>query len=264
MKKIVTITIFLLLSFGGWAQEENKQNYQDKIEKLEKRISELDKEIQQIKNDYTIKEREIKNYVQENYEDWFTSHATILFWLVGILGILGAGIFIKRIVTREVRLKVKSHLDNDKWFNALNAKINKQLDQYKFKETIRFIVLSENQESENIMRTYFIENDFPEKNIVFRKSASIDINNDKVDIIFINNKDDSFKMKTNPFDPLITEIKIKNNNIAVFYFNDNGVNLPRHLNEGISSSFANSFASMYHNLLDLMRYKYLVLDRKNL
>ena len=85
-----------------------------------------------------------------------------------------------------------------------------------------------------------------------------------VELLFINNKDDAFQMDSKPFDELIKKIKKENKNIAVFYFNDSNVHFPPSLDQGLNSSFLNSLASMYHNLLDLMRYKYLVIDNKEL
>jgi hypothetical protein len=195
------------------------------------------------------------------------------------LGLIGAGVFIKNLVVGEVKRRVKIYLDNDEWFDALNKKINKQLDQNKFKQNMKIGVFSKDKELENEMLNFFTENEFSNiENRIFTgvDETDFEILKNDIQVLVINNQNNQFdfkniKLKTGasvpdentPINSLIDKLKEDKPKLSVFYFNDNGFQLPRKLNNGLISSFSNSYASMYHNLLDLMRYKYKVIDRKD-
>jgi hypothetical protein len=270
MKQIIIIAIILLLNIGGRAQDNKKETVvqQTQIENLQKQISELKDEIQKIDKGYSVKEIDIKDYIQDKYIRWWNPILWIVITIVSIIGALIGYFGIKKDLSMKIDKKIMDELDNylksSEWTNALKAKISKQIAENKFKEALKIHVLSVDQTTEDIIRNYFTENNFNENNIIYKQGININLESEKMDLMFINNKDDAFQMNTNPFDTLIAEIKKKQENLAVFYFNDSNVRFPSNLDQGLNSNFSNSFASLYHNLLDLMRYKYLVIDRKTL
>ncbi len=258
----------------------------DSIARINAEIIVLSNEINKLKEDlvlmdkkYTNNEVEIKKYVNENYTDWITSHASFILWIAGILGLIGAGVFIRNLVIGEVKRRVKIYLDNDEWFDALNKKIDKQLDQNKFKQNMKIGVFSKNAEGGKEMLNFFTENEFPNiLNYMFTGDNTIDfeILKKDIDVLVLNNQNNQLGFKqiklkngaivtdeNTPINDLIEKIRQENSKLSVFYFNDNSIQLPRKLNEGLISSFANSYASIYHNILDLMRYKYKVIDQKD-
>ena len=284
MKRLLFVLVCIVaisIDFPAICQPMNKVDtisiIYDEITELNNSINELQGNISQLEKKVEYKETDIKAYVQTTYTDWITSHATIIFWLVGILGIVGVWMFIRKIVSSVVKKRIKAHLDSDEWFNALQAKINKQLDQNKFKQNMKIGVLAKDENNNLELLNFFAENDFP--NIIpyyFTGDDNIDfgILNDDIHILVINNKNNQFelpdrtsKSKTNnaniPITKLINQIKVDPKKLPVFYFNDEGTVFPKELDKGLISSYSNSFAAIYHNLLDLMRYKYKVIDEKD-
>jgi len=288
-KSILFFLLIFIFAFIVSAQKEVKQQpnsaaqteittLKNEIGELKNQLSELNNDIKELDKRYNVKETEIKKYVLTNYSDWLTTHATIIFYLVGIMSILGAGIFIKKIVSIEVKRRVQNHLNNDEWFEALKLKINKQLDQNKLKMKMKICVLSNRSETD--MSFFLKENDFT--NVVYHTFSDNILDDSTIfksdfQILIINNQNNQFGFKTiklesgaivpeenTAINDLIDLIKKDYPTLAVFYYNDNGFTLPRKLNTGLVSSFANSYASSYHNLLDLMRYKYVVIDHKKI
>jgi|GEM_PF-3323248 len=242
------------------------------IDSLKKEQAETKKDVQNLDRNFNVKEIDIKEYIQEHYENWITSHFTFTLSIVSILGFFLAIWGLQKIagtmINKRVEIELEKHLKSNAWLNALKLKIKKQLDENVFKEGTKIHVISNDDVTESEIKKYLTDNGFAEKNISFSIGASESILSSPFDVLFINNKNNAFALTSgsasSPFDNLINQIKASSPDLAVLYFNDNGMMLPRDLNNGLNSSFANSLASLYHNLLDLMRYKYLVLDGKEI
>ncbi len=267
---ILTFILWVTLTFAGSTQnliQENTNNKVDstefltlKIKQLQVEINQLSYEVQSLKNNRIHEEAEFREYVQDKYGTILQAYALA----GGFLGLIFVGSIISFLVHQFTKNQVNKFFESDEWTSALRTKIRKQIAENRFKETLKIHVLSKNEETENIIRNYFTENNFSDKNITYKQKTDLDLKTEHVELLFINNKDDAFQMDSKPFDELIKKIKKENKNIAVFYFNDSNVRFPPSLDQGLNSSFSNSLASMYHNLLDLMRYKYLVIDNKEL
>lgn len=273
--KYIKITLALLLvaflATGSFAQKRNSTSEIDslkkRIEKLEKELSTHDSGIRSI--DYKLNfvhakavEAEEKAYKTERelWKEHFGLFELAFTLVVALLSFFG----IKNRLEEKVKKKLDEIVKDPKRIEAMEAKIDKHLAENKFKEDIKLLVMSKDKESEKVIKNYLEENNFPKKNVIYNIGSEITLFNHKFDLLFINNLQDRFEIDSKPFDLLINEIKNKYIDLAVFYYNDNNKRLPQYLDEGLKSSFANSIASLYHNLIDLMRYKYLVIDGKNL
>jgi len=276
MKKIITIAFILFLSYNGWAEDEQSIQ-KTKIKNLEKEIIELKKEIKIVDKEYKIRETDLKDYIQTKYLNWYASNFFSILAIFGvfgtIIGIIGLRNYLRAKIDKNVQLQLGTYLGSAEWTNALKVKINKQLEQNKLKDRMKIIVLSSSGADIAEMTSFLKENEFKSVNYYFFNGHLIEDSkmlNDNPQILIINNQANQFNLiKPTPsiapytnFDDLINEIKKHYKTLAIFYFNDTGDNLPRNLNDGLISSFANSYASFYHNILDLMRYKYLVIDKK--
>jgi hypothetical protein len=277
---LLAFFLFTIFTFHTSAQNNQEQqvaptfetdllNLKKEVVDLGNQIIELNNEIQAIIKKDNVKELEIKEYVQEKYLNWWASNFLTILAIAGalgsIIGFFGMRYSVSKKIDEKVKTEIEIHLKSAEWTNALKAKISKQIAENKFKEVLKICILSNDDKTETIIRNYFSENNFPKGNLEYKRISDLDLlKMENYDLIFINNKDNSFNMATKSLDPLIGNIKSINQKMAVFYFNDNGIPLPRELDNGLNSSYSNSLASMYHNLLDLMRYKYLVLDEKNL
>jgi len=284
MKRFITITFILLLCYSGWAEEKEQytnraindsiHNTKFELNQIKKEIIQLSDEIQFVKKNIGNEQLEIKEYVHDKYGTLLDIYA-----IVGaILGFFLTIVVITYLVNLFVKNQTKKYFESNKWFLALEIEIDKQLEQSKLKTRMRINVLSENFIDD--MQLYLTENEF--SNVEYYSFAGIINEEEKVlssnpHILIINNQNDQFGLKNIKCDSrssildidipiinLIKLIKAKYPKLAVFYFNDNAVKLPSELDDGLKSSFASSYASFYHNLLDLMRYKYLVIDQKEL
>ncbi len=278
MKKYISSTllaILLLLTISGYSQtktsDKDATNQKEviglkkKVDSLQKTIKILNADITNLNKDFDFRETDIKYYVQEKYLNSYVAYFPVIMLVIAIFGLFGTGIYLKTRINEKVHNYFMKYLNSSEWKEALEKKIKNQIAENKFKQLLRIHVISSDYESEKKIRTYFIENEFIEKNISYSLEVITDVLKSKFDILFINNEKDKFDQKNStPFDELINEIKLKHPQLCVLYYNDNGVLLPRNLNDGLESSFSNSLASLYHNLIDLMRYKYLVIDRKEL
>jgi len=284
MKKLITIAFILLLSCNGWAEEkqhviiaattDSLQIVKSELTQIKAELLQISSELQFVKKNIGYEQLEIKEYVHDKYGT-----------LLNIYAIGGAifGFFLTIVViTYLVNLFVKNqtikYFESNKWFLALEVEIDKQLEQNKLKTRMRINVLSEDFIDD--MQLYLTENKF--SNVNYYNFSGIIKEDEKIlssnpHILIINNQNDQFGLKNIKLDSrssildidmpiinLIKLIKVKYPKVAVFYFNDNAIKLPSELDNGLKSSFASSYASFYHNLLDLMRYKYLVIDQKEL
>jgi len=282
MKKIISIAFILLLSYSGWAEEKEQftnraindsiRNAEFELNQIKKEIIQLSAEIQFVKKNIGNEQLEIREYVHEKYGTLLNIYA-----IVGaILGFFLTIAIITYLGNLYVKNQARKYFDSNEWFVALDVEINKQLEQNKLKTRMRINVISEN--STNDMQLYLTKNKF--SNIKYYNLTGKIAEDEKIlssnpQILIINNQNDQFGLKniTNVSNESFTDIKIlpiinlikdKYQELAVFYFNDNAVKFPNGLDDGLKSSFACSYASLYHNLLDLMRYKYLVIDQKKL
>ncbi len=282
MKKLITIAFILLLSCNGWAEEkqhviiaattDSLQIVKSELTQIKTELLQISSELQLVKKNIGNEQTEIKEFVNDKYGKIFN------FWAIigAILGFFLTIIVISYLVNLYIKSQVRKYFNSNTWFEALKTKINKQLDQNKLKAKMKIVVLSSGDE--NDMSLFLKANDFVNVNYhtltgnLAEDKKIISIN---PHILIINNQSNQFKLKNitlgsglsvpdnnTPINDLVNLIKNEYQTLAVFYFNDTGDNLPRELNTGLKSSFANSYASFYHNLLDLMRYKYLVIDKK--
>jgi len=267
-----------------------KQNSTSEIDSLKNRIEKLEKELST--QDSGMRSMDYKlNFVHskaiEAEETAYKTERDLwklgLNWISGsisfllaIIGFFAAFYGTKDYLKRKAKERIDEHLKDDEWTAALESKIQKHLAENELKEKIKILVISNDDDSETIIKNYFQGNKFNGKRISYKIGTNIDLKETDFDVLFINNIGNKFNLpiqpKTAPFSPtvldtLINGIKKGNKKLqktAVFYFNDNQNRFPDHLDNGLNSSFTNSLASLYHNLLDLMRYKYVVLDNKKL
>jgi len=303
--KLLTTVLFFLAATYAMAQKPTSE-----VDSLKKRIEKLETELNSHESQISSAESK-SNFAYgkavEAEEMAFKTDRELwvikLNWVSGIFAIVGLIIgFLgfRKFMENKAKERIEEYLKDQRWVDALNAKVQKRIAENKLKEEVNILVISNNDKSERIIKNYFQENKFNGKKIIYKRGTKVDFNLD-FDILFINNMDNlyGFPDKSRSFPPsaaaqkttgsasitsssspkvtktpatttvldkVISEIKgmYANKQYAVFYFNDNGINLPISLNKDLNSSFTNSLASLYHNLLDLMRYKYVVLDNKKL
>ena len=279
----------------------NIDSLKRRVEEVEKKLSSREKELIDLSNRFNFVYRQAVAAEELAYKaerglwvlgfNWFSGIFAIVGFLIGFLGI-------RKYMEIKTKERIEEHLKDPEWTQALLVKIKKQVAENKLKENVKILVISNDDDSEKDIKNYFQENKFNEKKISYKRGTEVVFNNTDFDILFINNQHNLFRLpeksaslapikttkkttnsasgkETNStntetvstvLDVVIKDIKVTyaSRNYTVFYFNDGGVILPKELDKGLTSSYANSLASLYHNLLDLMRYKYVVLDNKKL
>lgn len=247
-------------------QLQKMDKIQTDILELEKSIQELkqdekgkyiDKQIDDIKADLKELENEIKKLDSEK-----TSNSSILFW-VSLLGIVG--IF-------EILKYIKKSIDERlvELIDEKDSRLNKWLESNEYetikKEKTKLLVVSNTQSSKNKMKLV-LNNIFDENNIEYKLLSDVENANfeefcELKDIIFFDNSE-----KTNSDIKIIEEFaekihevnKSKNKNICIFYFNENRERMDPPI--GFKNmNFANSESTIYSNIMDLLKYKDKVLE----
>ena len=286
MMKNIKLAFFLLLALNSITMAQNVPSNIDSLKRMvvevEKKINIQEKELNQFQEKLNFIHTTVIETKEMAYQTdrelwklglgWFSGIGALAFSVIGFwVAFFGT----TKYLENKIKAKLDAHLNDEKWSKALNTKIQKHLAENELKEKIKILVISNDGDSEKIIKNYFQENKFNGSRIFYKQGSDLNLNEIDFDILFINNMGNKFNLpliqpKVAPFlptafDALINGIKNSKElkKAAVFYFNDNQNRFPDHLDNGLDSSFTNSLASLYHNLLDLMRYKYIVLDNKN-
>lgn len=263
----------------AYTEGDSIKSYQlQKMDKIQTDIFELEKSIQELKQDekgkYIDKQIEdIKADLKELKNDMMSKNTCSL-WLeflgivVTLLGasVVGSAMFMKNIIDWRLKriLDCKSG-ELNKWLES------NEYETIKKKET-KLLVVSNTQSSKNKMKLV-LNNIFDENNIEYKLLSDVESSNfeefcELKDVIFFDNSekyDSDIKVKEGfekikEFAEKIHEVnKSKNKNICIFYFNENGARMDTPI--GFKNmNFANSESTIYSNIMDLLKYKDKVLE----
>lgn len=279
MKRFLLIIALAIFAGNLFAQKADSA----KIEKLQQQIEEL-----QLKAFQDSVKHKIYNDVVEykNQIDSFKNEVTaqnqrigFVIWLVG--GATFATILLalyqfiwgfrnkaNELIKQEAEKLTENSfkLISDKLISheeVLKRMLFDQSIELKLKTDFNILIVYKSEKDNDTIRNFMKQNGF---NFEF---VHIDKIPDKVtsDVVFIYNpknefgysKDDKQKIVNPEVINLLID-KVSKINIGVFYYNETYV---QHNAQGYAcTSFANTITTVYHNLIDLMRYKYLVIDKK--
>lgn len=273
--KVLTLSFLLIYSIAYCSGQDSIKNYKESNE-LKNTIENLNKEILDIKSifkeeerKFNVRESEIKYYVQEKYMNWWVSSFPIIMLAIAVFGLFGTAVWWKTraqiIIDTKVQNSITKYIESSEYRLALEKKIKNQIAENRFKQLMKIHVISGDPASENTIRNYFQENEFPLKNISYSIGTERSLIPEHVDVLFINNRSNEFEQMpdNSPFKSLIQDVKKMSSNIAIIYFNNGRIHLPNDLALQVDG-YASSFAAIYHNLIDVMRYKFFVIDKKDL
>ncbi len=279
MKKIAIIAIILLLNLGGWAQE-NKQTdaikaLNQKVEQLDsankvlaQKLSERDKLYDEHLKDIQKERESLISFTKDNLEfiKWFVSFMAI------ILGGVIAAFEIKSFVglkkwkqEKEIAIKAEIKETVSKAIASMSeseTKTVKEIIKYssidsEIKARIKIYIISlktlpENSTLMKILGSSFLPENIFNGEIANYKSETEILN---PDVILINNINNEFGFERDWVNPKeIDEIIKKNISRGIFYYTNTSFRF--NASETELYNFANSFATLYDNLIQLARVYY--------
>lgn len=280
MKKIVTIVIILLLSPGGWAQEEQQETNQ--IKNLVKRVDQLESENKVLTQKLSERDKLYDEHLRDIQKEReslisFTKHnLEFIKWFVSIIALILGGIIafveIKSLIGFK-RWKKEKEADMEKEINDSVSKTLARLSESETK-TIKDIIRYSNIDSElkykikigvisqkllssdstllKVLRSNFIPENIFNFDYPKYKKCILTLN---PDIIIINNLNNEYGFEKDLENPAeIGEIIEDNKDKGIFYYTNSKYRFDASKIE--LYNFANSFATLYDNIIQLARLYY--------
>ncbi|WP_291132629.1 NARF domain-containing protein [Flavobacterium sp. UBA7682] len=242
MKKIklfAFIALFTVLTMSA------KEIDSIKIVKLEGRVTQLENYKINIENvykaEYQKSQNDLAKDIDEKYKD-----VRNLFAMILILGIPSSlyGIYlmfwgIKKKVNQSIAEKIETIVEQKR--EDIIKLIQSQKFERRLKDTKKIIVISENEESQEEIKST-IET-FKFKNVVYRINKSYD-NLPEYDLIIINNCDGEFKQED------VTDIinSAADDDVCFVAYTT------KQLDRNPKLNFANSKFTLYHNILTTLSF----------
>ncbi|MGV3698276.1 NARF domain-containing protein [Flavobacterium sp.] len=242
MKKIKMLafaTVFTFLTMNA------KESDSTKIANLETRVGQLENYKINIENvykaEYQKSQNDLAKDIDEKYKD-----VRNLFAMILILGIPSSlyGIYlmfwgIKKKVNQSIADKIETIVEQKR--EDIIKLIQSQKFERRLKETKKIIVISENEESQEEIKST-IET-FKFKNVIYRINKSYD-SLPEYDLIIINNCDGEFKQED------VTDIISSTDNDDVCFV----AYTTKQLDRNPKLNFANSKFTLYHNILTTLSF----------
>lgn len=237
--------LFALISFFAILNINAKEVDSTKIANLDFRISQLENYKINIENvykaEYQKSQNDLTKEIDEKYKDVRNIFAMIL-----ILGIPSSlyGIYlmfwgIKKKVNQSIAEKIETIVEQKR--EDIIKLIQTQKFERRIKETKKIIVISENEESQEQIKSTM--ETFQFKNVIYRINKTYD-NLPDYDLIIINNCDGEFKQED------VTNI--------INYAEDDDVCFvaytTKQLDRNPKLNFANSKFTLYHSILTTLSF----------
>ncbi len=276
MKKIVTIAIILLLSSGGWAQE-NQKEIDQKVVNIENRVSVL--EGQQKLFDSAIKVNRQKAEVEFDLKyNEIKKQNSIIGFMFSIMILIGVVVlyqffwgFKKAIDKKIIELKNQYEIEFNKQAEAAKKALNEAIKMSRIeidlKKDYRLNILYNGTQKDNLEKLCGMLQSFRFNCISHNQIESSLLN--EYDILLFYDDTTDFLMKTNEKGETVTTNKSRwlteqltkadfvelKDTCGFFFINKTGL-LHNFKEKDIDCfSSANSFATMYENLMSLLHYK---------
>jgi hypothetical protein len=277
MKQIMILAFILMLSSAGWAQEKQQESII--IKDLVKKVEQLESESKTLNQKLSEKDKIYDDHLKdiqkerESLISFTKDNLEFLKWFVSIIALILGGIIafveIKSLIGFK-RWKKEKEANIEKEINDSVSKILARLsesetktikDIIKFssidselKSRIRISIISVNPLPDNstllrVLRSNFIpENVFNSNYTNYKK----DYSSFNPDLILINNINNEFGFEKDLENPKEIEELIEDNKTkGIFYYTNSSYRFNASSIE--LYNFANSFATLYDNLIQLAR-----------
>lgn len=242
MKKIKLFAFFSIFPF---LTTNAKEADSIKIETLENRVIQLENYKVNIENVYKAEYQKSQNDLAKDIDDKYKDVRN-LFTLILVLGIPSSlyGVYlmfwgIKKKVNRSIAEKIETIVEQKR--EDIIKLIQSQKFERRLKETKKIIVISENEESQEEIKST-IET-FKFKNVIYRINKTFD-NYPEYDLIIINNCDGEFKQED------VTDIINSAGDDDVCFV----AYTTKLLDRNPKLNFANSKFTLYHNILTTLSF----------